>query len=67
MTFINLGKLFFKRLLLNVLKDRRYLLYGDFDLKPTLKCSEKWDHLCKIKITKKEKIDEHIIIDIRHH
>lgn len=32
MTFINLGKLFFKRLLLNVLKDRRYLLYGDFDL-----------------------------------
>lgn len=57
MTFINLGKLFFKRLLLNVLKDRRYLLYGDIDLKTNNGVFRKMGSLIvKSKLPRKEKM-----------
>lgn len=57
MTFINLGKLFFKRLLLNVLKDRRYLLYGDIDLETNNGVFRKMGSLIvKSKLPRKEKI-----------
>lgn len=57
MTFINLGKLFFKRLLLNVLKDRRYLLYGDIDLETNNGVFQKMGSLIvKSKLPRKEKM-----------
>lgn len=57
MTFINLGKLFFKRLLLNVLKDRRYLLYGDIDLETNNGVFRKMGSLIvKSKLPRKEKM-----------
>lgn len=57
MTFINLGKLFFKRLLLNVLKDRRYLLYGDIDLETNNGMFRKMGSLIvKSKLPRKEKM-----------
>lgn len=57
MTFINLGKLFFKRLLLNVLKDRRYLLYGDIDLETNNGVFRKKGSLIvKSKLPRKEKM-----------
>lgn len=57
MTFINLGKLFFKRLLLNVLKDRRYLLYGDIDLETNNGVFRKMRSLIvKSKLPRKEKL-----------
>lgn len=57
MTFINLGKLFFKRLLLNVLKDRRYLLYGDIDLETKNGVFRKMGSLIvKSKLPRKEKM-----------
>lgn len=57
MTFINLGKLFFKRLLLNVLKDRRYLLYGDIDLETNNGVFRKIGSLIvKSKLPRKEKM-----------
>lgn len=57
MTFINLGKLFFKRLLLNVLKDRRYLLYGDIDLETNNGVFRKMGSLIvKSKLQRKEKM-----------
>lgn len=57
MTFINLGKLFFKRLLLNVLKDRRYLLYGDIDLETNNGVFRKMGSLIvKSKLSRKEKM-----------
>lgn len=57
MTFINLGKLFFKRLLLNVLKDRRYLLYGDIDLETNNGVFRKMGSLIvKSKLPRKEKL-----------
>lgn len=57
MTFINLGKLFFKRLLLNVVKDRRYLLYGDIDLETNNGVFRKMGSLIvKSKLPRKEKM-----------
>lgn len=57
MTFINLGKLFFKRLLLIVLKDRRYLLYGDIDLETNNGVFRKMGSLIvKSKLPRKEKM-----------
>lgn len=57
MTFINLGKLFFKRLLLNVVKDRRYLLYGDIDLETNNGVFRKMGSLIvKSKLLRKEKM-----------
>lgn len=57
MTFINLGKLFFKRLLLNVLKDRRYLLYDDIDLETNNGVFRKMGSLIvKSKLPRKEKM-----------
>lgn len=57
MTFINLGKLFFKRLLLNVLKDRRYLLYGDIVLETNNGVFRKMGSLIvKSKLPRKEKM-----------
>lgn len=57
MTFINLGKLFFKRLLLNVLKDRRYLLYSDIDLETNNGVFRKMGSLIvKSKLPRKEKM-----------
>lgn len=57
MTFINLGKLFFKRLLLNVLKDRRYLLYGDIDLETNNGVFRRMGSLIvKSKLPRKEKM-----------
>lgn len=56
MTFINLGKLVFKRLLLNVLKDRRYLLYSDIDLETNNGVFRKMGSLIvKSKLPRKEK------------
>lgn len=57
MTFITLGKLFFKRLLLNVVKDRRYLLYGDIDLETNNGVFRKMGSLIvKSKLPRKEKM-----------
>lgn len=57
MSFINLGKLFFKRLLLNVVKDRRYLLYGDIDLETNNGVFRKMGSLIvKSKLPRKEKM-----------
>lgn len=57
MIFINLGKLFFKWLFLNVLKDRCYLLYGDIVLEINNGVFWKMGlFIVKLKLLRKEKM-----------